>query len=159
MQILVSMASGPTARLSKKERKKNATRKPRKQSAVVPWRFNKHGELQVLLVSSSHSNKWGLPKGGVEPDMTKRKSAETEAYEEAGLLGNATKKLGKYAYVKGATGRPQKVDVYAMEVTRRLKEWPESERRERKWFSIEKARKKLPNALSPMLEKLEGIVD
>jgi len=158
MEITVSLASGPTQKLPKKIRRKNASRKPRKQSGVIPYRFNKHGELQVLLVSSSHSEKWGLPKGGVEPDMTKRKSAETEAYEEAGLLGKAKKKLGKYAYIKGATGRPQKVDVYAMEVKERLTEWPEAERRQRKWFTIEKARKKLPSALSPMLDKLEETV-
>lgn len=153
--MLISIASGPTARLSKKQRKKNSTRKPRVQSGVIPYRITDDGDVEILLVSSSHSGKWGIPKGGAEPHLTKRKSAALEAFEEAGLKGKAKKKLGRYTYTKGATGRPQVVTVYAFKVKHELDTWLEAERRTRKWFPLDKAYKKLPALFGPMLDKLD----
>lgn len=153
--MLISISSAPTRRLSSSERKSNLTRKPRKQSGVIPYRVSPEGDVEILLVSSSHSGKWGIPKGGVEPNMTKRQSAVMEAMEEAGLKGKATDKLGVYSYIKGSTGRPQKVTVYAFRVKKELDTWLEAERRTRKWFKLDKARKKLPSVLGPMLDKVE----
>tara|TARA_B100000700_G_scaffold101966_1_gene114977 strand:+ start:27560 stop:28033 length:474 start_codon:yes stop_codon:yes gene_type:complete len=152
----IAVASEPTKKLSKKKRKRNAERKPRKQSGVIPYRV-RNGYVEILLVSSSHSGKWGIPKGGVEPDLTKRESASTEAFEEAGLKGKAKKRLGEFTYVKGATGRPQHVVVYAMRVKRELNDWMESHRRERKWFTLKQAKKKLPRHFGPMLDKVQVI--
>lgn len=151
----ISISSAPTRKLPPKQRRKNLQRKARRQSGVIPYRVVGLGEVEILLVSSSHSGKWGIPKGGVEPDMTKRESAATEAFEEAGLKGKAKTKLGKYSYVKGATGRPQVVTVYALKVKHELDDWLEAERRTRKWFHIDKAHKKLPALFGPMLDKLE----
>lgn len=151
----ISISSNATRRLPKAVRLANSTRKPRKQSGVIPYRVTSDGDVEILLVSSSHSGKWGIPKGGVEPDMTKKESAATEALEEAGLVGKAKTKLGSYTYVKGATGRPQIVDVYAFRVRKELKHWLEKHRRTRKWFTLEKARAKLPTILHEMLDKVE----
>lgn len=158
MRIEIAQASAPTEKLGKEARIANAMRKPRKQSGVIPYRVTEEGKLEILLVSSSHSGKWGIPKGGVETDMTKRMSAATEALEEAGLKGKAKKKLGTYTYVKGATGRPQIVDVYAMRVRKQLQNWLERDRRTRKWFSTKKARKHMPSAMWPMVDKLERLI-
>tara|TARA_Y100001963_G_scaffold158990_1_gene260721 strand:- start:1017 stop:1460 length:444 start_codon:yes stop_codon:yes gene_type:complete len=113
-------------------------KKPRIQGAVIPW-IDEGGKLKIILVRSSHSGKWGLPKGGVEDHLSKKQSAELEALEEAGLKGVLGKKLDSYKYIKGKTGREQIVHVYPMRVTEILNKYLESEWRERKTFDVKKA--------------------
>lgn len=146
MKITIPMAA---------EAKSQKSRKPRRQSGIIPYRV-KDGALQVLLISTTHAGKWGIPKGGVEPYLRKRDSAAKEAYEEAGLLGRLDKeKLGSYKYTKGSTGRKQEVAVFSMKVRKLKNSWDEDHRRERRWFHVDDARKVLPKKLLPMLAKLE----
>lgn len=147
----------------KKDKKKKASykalpvkKKPRKQSGVIPYRV-RNGYVEVVLVSTTHAAKWGIPKGGLEPDMSKKESAANEAFEEAGLHGKVKKKIGSYTYRKGSTGRMQTVDVYAMKVKKELDHWMESHRRTRKWFTVDQARAKLHSRFSPMLDKVEKL--
>lgn len=56
-----------------------------------------------------------------------------EAWEEAGLEGRVhTRPMGKYRYSKG--GKPWEVDLFFMEVTSAHRNWPEDNRRKRKWI-------------------------
>ena len=100
-----------------------------RQSAVLPYR-READDVQVLLVTSRKGKRWVLPKGIVEPGLTAAESAAKEAREEAGVQGTVTKdSLGKYRYKKwGGTCR---VEVYPMEVTGEVNDWPESETRKR----------------------------
>ncbi len=78
--------------------------------------------------------------------QTPAEAAATEAFEEAGLTGEATDQcLGVYSYSK-----PHKVGnapivtlVYPLHVKNVHSKWPEKHQRRRKWFSQQKAAKKL----------------
>lgn len=131
----------------------SAKKKPRIQGAVIPW-VVEGGKLKIILVRSSHSGKWGLPKGGVEDHLSKKGSAELEALEEAGLEGKMGKKIGTYTYIKGKTGRDQIVHVYPMEVRKQLKKYLESEWRERKTFDIKKAVGKVNNKQAKLIKEV-----
>ena len=108
------------------------------QSAALPYRHH-NGEVQVLLVTSSSGQKWGIPKGICEPGLTPQDSAATEALEEAGVTGQIGEVcLGRYDHAKwGATCA---VTVYAMRVTGMVSDecWDENHR-QRRWLSPERA--------------------
>lgn len=118
--------------------------KVRKQSGVIPFSYDKQGDLRITLIKTKHKNNWGIPKGGIEDHLNAKDSALKEAFEEAGLEGYIDgASLGQYNYVKGKTGKMQNVKMFPMRVTNKLKVYDESEWRERKTFSPEKALKKL----------------
>lgn len=129
-------------------------KKPRKQSAIVPYRYDSKGNLNIILIKSKHKNNWGIPKGAIEPHLTTKQSAKLEALEEAGLKGKVTHKLGQYDYVKGSTGRRQKVKVFAMNVSKMKDRYLESKWRTRKEFPAHKAIKKLNRDQKVFLEHL-----
>jgi len=111
------------------------------QSGVLAYRRRK-GTLKILLVTSSDTGRWVIPKGNLEDGMTARESAEKEAYEEGGLVGKvATDSIGSYRYRKSETkgGQCCEVEVYLMKVGETLPKWPEASVRRRKWFSIKQA--------------------
>ncbi len=78
--------------------------------------------------------------------QTPADAAATEAFEEAGVSGEALDVcLGVYSYSK-----PQKVGnapivtlVYPLHVTHVHSKWPEKRERRRKWMSPRKAAKKI----------------
>ncbi|MDR3609894.1 MAG: NUDIX hydrolase [Ignavibacteriaceae bacterium] len=107
------------------------------QSGVIPYR-RKDNRIEVLLITSIRKKKWIIPKGYVEFNLSHFESAKKEAYEEAGIYGeNETIELGSFAVHKDI-GKCY-IRVYSMEVTEILEEYPDKEKRKRKWFSIEDA--------------------
>lgn len=110
------------------------------QSGVVPYRFNKKGELEILLISKKNGG-WSMTKGGIEKDMSPIASAQKEALEEAGIIGTVESYLGSMKYVK--QGQKQDVQWYLMSVTKEKNKWDESEVRERKWMTPKKALNKI----------------
>ena len=134
-----------------------------RQSAIIPYRMHKK-QLQIMLIGSSKRNHWVVPKGIHEPGLSAQKSAEREAYEEAGIRGEVSKSmLGEYEYTKwGANCR---VEVYAMRVKEILpdSEWEETHRG-RKWLSTDAALSLIKEpSMRPMiqslLERIKGDVD
>ncbi len=108
------------------------------QSAAIPYRIEK-GELQILVISSSGNNHWGIPKGIIEPGYTAPASAAIEAWEEAGVRGIISEHMiGHYQHKKW--GGTCTVQVYPMAVTNMVDdhEWEESHR-SRQWLSLKKA--------------------
>ena len=112
-----------------------------KQSAVIPYRMN--GEsCEVLLITSRKKQNWILPKGIIEIGMSAEESASKEAMEEAGVVGLVGDELiGEYKYEKW--GGLCRVKVFPLLVKKILEKWPEDNIRQRKWFAIDKAIKKL----------------
>jgi len=107
------------------------------QSGVIPYRI-RAGQIEIALVTASSGPHWTIPKGHVEPDLTPEDSAAKEAYEESGLLGSVhDRPLGSYVYEK--RGRWRRVDVFALEVEKELKRWPEMLVRKRQWMTVEEA--------------------
>lgn len=125
-----------------------------RQSAVIPYRMQKN-KIQIMLIGSSKRNHWVVPKGIHEPGLSAQKSAEREAYEEAGIRGTVSKSmLGEYEYAKW--GASCKVKVYAMSVREILpdSEWEETHRG-RKWLSIDEALSLIKEqSMRPMIQSL-----
>ena len=111
------------------------------QSAVIPYR-KKNKTLQIMLITSRGSGRWVLPKGNIEADMTPRQSAIVEAFEEAGINGRVPKsRFGEYVYQKVDKKKKMscRVEVFEMQVTTILTNWPEKFQRNRSWMTIEEA--------------------
>ena len=109
------------------------------QASVIPYRDGKDG-LEVLLVTTS-SGRWIIPKGVIDPGETAEHAAAREAEEEAGVRGDMHDGLvGTYTHEKW--GGTCTIRVFAMAVTEQMKKWPEMDSRERAWLSLEKAAKR-----------------
>ena len=124
-----------------------------RQSAAAPVRIV-DGRIEVLLVTSLRSGRWILPKGIVERDMTPAQSAAKEAWEEAGVHGEPDiHSLGMFETSKW--GGVCSVEVFRMDVTKIADQWPESDKRERKWFALADAIKEVhPDGAAEILQKI-----
>ncbi|MBU0678504.1 MAG: NUDIX hydrolase [Verrucomicrobia bacterium] len=108
-----------------------------RQSGVIP--IHREGKMiEVLLITSRGRKRWIIPKGIVEPYLSPAESAAKEAYEEAGIRGTvSTPALGSYRYSKW--GGTCHVEVFLMNITGLIENWPEADFRERRFFSIREA--------------------
>lgn len=107
-----------------------------RQSGVIPYRKRK-GKLELLMVTSTGKKRWVIPKGVKEPHLSPRKSAMKEAWEEAGIRGKVSRPaIGAYRYRKW--GGICTVQVFAMEVSKVVRNWEESFR-DREWFTHREA--------------------
>jgi 8-oxo-dGTP pyrophosphatase MutT (NUDIX family) len=117
----------------------------RVQYAALPYRRNGDARTEVMLVTSRETRRWVIPKGWPHKGRTPHRSAAREAYEEAGVVGRVHRDpLGSFSYEKRLpTGDTVvcKVDVFALEVRRQSREWPEKHEREVKWLSPGQAAK------------------
>ncbi len=126
---------------------------PIRQSAVIPFR-EKDGGLQILLITSRTDGRWIVPKGHVEPYLSPAESAAREADEEAGVRGELLDRcVGSYRYSK--YGHDRQVDVFLLRVTEVFDDWLEKDERKRRWFSLEKAARKIKNA--ELVRMIEGL--
>ncbi|VAH32020.1 unnamed protein product [Triticum turgidum subsp. durum] len=57
-------------------------------AGCVPYRVDKDGQLEVLMVSTANRDDLVFPKGGWEDDEDVYEAACREALEEAGVRGN-----------------------------------------------------------------------
>lgn len=109
------------------------------QFAALPYRLSDDGELEILLISSRDTGRWIIPKGWPIKKCSGPRTAETEAFEEAGIKGKvASKPIGTFDYLKtdkGQDDRRCRVTVYPMRVDKDLKKWPEKDERRLRWLS------------------------
>jgi 8-oxo-dGTP pyrophosphatase MutT (NUDIX family) len=127
------MAEGPTGMAA------------RNQMGALCWRM-RGTRPEILLITSRDTGRWVIPKGWPMSDMSSADAAAREAWEEAGVEGSAGAALGFFAYRKGLPDRaavPCVVEVFALRVDRLADRYPEKGQRRRKWFSPEKAAKKV----------------
>lgn len=107
------------------------------QSGVIPWK-RLAGEINILLITSSKSDRWLIPKGHLEPLLPAHESAMVEAFEEAGVLGRVFHDaVGVWQYRKRRADYC--VTVFPMEVLDELPRWPEMGKRQRRWLPIDRA--------------------
>lgn len=115
---------------------------PRRQVGALVWRFE-DGVLEVLLITSRDTGRFVIPKGWPMKGMSDAKAAAREAFEEAGVEGKIGKKpIGHYSYNKifgPGFALPCVVDVYAMQLDKTLKRWPEKQERKRHWLPLHEA--------------------
>lgn len=124
------------------------------QYAALPWR-RVNGELQILLVTTLTTRRWIVPKGWPIPGLSPCDCAAHEAAEEAGVSGDMqAKSLGSFHYEKRRkTGDilPCRVEVFAVEVQRQRRSWPEKAIRQTCWCSADEA---LARVREPGLRRL-----
>ena len=113
-----------------------------KQSGAIPYLERDGRLLTVLVTSGKNSSFWLFPKGHLEENLTSAEAAAAEAYEEAGIRGQISRKaLGTYSFVK--FGREYRVKLYPLKVKKVFKKWPEANRRSRAIISFDEAIERL----------------
>lgn len=125
------------------------------QAGALCWRGG--GEaLEVLLVTSRRSGKWGLPKGWALHGRPLHRTATREAWEEAGVVGTAENRLlglvpaPKHFRLVGSIDWT--LACYPLQVERLADEWPERGQRQRRWFALAAAAAAVrPKSLAPLL--------
>lgn len=119
---------------------------PRVQYGALCWRKHR-GRLQVLLVTSRDTGRWIIPKGWPIDGLSPAETALREAWEEAGVEGEASAdSLGLFPYDKMLSPErtvPCLVAVYGVHVKRLRGSFPERAQRRRKWFAPDKAAQKV----------------
>lgn len=107
------------------------------QVAALPFRRSR-GIVEVLLVTSS-SGRWIIPKGDIDSGMQPHLAAEKEAFEEGGVRGRiGDRQLGTFPTRKEQDGAaiPVEVTVFPLEVQEELQSWPENDWRRRRWLPL-----------------------
>ncbi len=133
------------------------------QAAVIAFREDAEGQLEVLLIRRPDQRKWRIPKGIVEPGISLEDTARDEAVEEAGIVGRlSVQPVGYYSFKKW--GGICHVSVFLMRVTDVHAEYPEKDNRMRRWFPPATAaqiarRKKVRKLIAelPRLIKQQGL--
>lgn len=100
--------------------------------------------VEVLLITSARSGRWIVPKGNVDGGMRPHLAAAKEAEEEGGVRGRiAERPIGSFCYGKERDGAicQLEVDLYPLEVSDELAQWPEMSFRDRQWLLQEDAAK------------------
>ena len=104
----------------------------RKEIGVIPY-FEKNGVSKFVIITTLGSkSRWIFPKGQPEPDMKDDEVAVNEAFEEAGVIGTIREKPVK---IKFDTGRDVIIyKLYPFKVSKICRNWPEKNRRTRKYL-------------------------
>jgi len=116
--------------------------KPRKQVAALAVRNDAVGRVRVMLMTSRETKRLVVPKGWPMKDRADHSAAETEAKQEAGVVGRVHRKpIGSYDYWKRLADHFVfcRVKVFLLEFERQLATWKEHDQREIEWFEIEDA--------------------
>ncbi len=138
-----------------------AVKKPgtKKQYAALPWRY-RGPTREILLISSRDTGRWVIPKGWPIKGLSPAETAAREAYEEAGLGGQVSKKpIGQFEYGKrldNGTVLPTRVEVFSFEQMVQHPDWPEQGQRRLQWFSVPEAADAVDEPqLKDIIRKLE----
>lgn len=134
----------------------------RTQYGALCWRL-RGDHLQILLVTSRDTGRWVIPKGWPHDDLDGAQSAAREAWEEAGVEGKADPRcLGVFGYDKLHPTQecvPCVVGVYGLRVSKLVRRFPERSQRRRKWFSVEKAAKRVAEPeLRALMLSMRGVL-
>ncbi len=116
--------------------------KPLKQVGALCVCVTDDQKPVILLVTSRDTGRWVIPKGWPTKRLKAHEAAAREALEEAGVSGKIGKKpIGSYEYLRPHQNGNQlhTVSVYLLAVRSSLDHWPEEGQRERAWFSISTA--------------------
>ena len=103
------------------------------QAAAIPVRRG-----QICLVTTSSGRRWIVPKGQVPLGISPSLLAACEAWEEAGVLGQIDENP-LCVFPLSKRGRTQDVQVFLLEVTRIVNDWPERRLRQRIWLPPDEA--------------------
>ncbi len=103
----------------------------------------KHGKkrkkkCKIYLVTSRVQGQWIIPTGKLEKNLSNRRVALLEAFEEAGILGKLDAQFKVHVQLQRPCGKKTRTTiVFLLYVKRILNHWPEESQRKRKAISIE----------------------
>jgi diphosphoinositol-polyphosphate diphosphatase len=105
-------------------------------------------KTHVLLIQSTRRSGWVLPKGGWESDESCTEAAQREAWEEAGIVCNIDYDLGQITETRTpkhtSKDAPKSLyQFYQATVTREEADWPERQKRTRRWATYSEAKEAL----------------
>jgi phosphohistidine phosphatase len=125
-----------------------------RQVGVIPYRVAGNGKPQVLLIAKHGKEKWAIPTGFHDLELSAEESACRRAREMAGVSGEVDEvPLGVYELHKW--GGICTVEVFGMQVKDTLDDW--DERRRRAWLAPKRAAKLLDRCeVVPLLHELVG---
>lgn len=128
----------------------------RMQCAALCYRFKKKTAIpEILLITSRDTGRWVIPKGWPMEGKLCHEAAAREAYEEAGVRGEAgAERIGFYMYDKGMDHGLKvqcMVQVYPIVVLDMLKNFPEKGSRKMEWVTFDEAANRVAE---PMLKDL-----
>ena len=86
-----------------------------------------------MLLITTKSKKWGLPKGNMIRKLGPSRTALVEAFEEAGIAGKVNKEAIQCMHKNTC------LNLYPMLVTKVYSSWPEESKRSRKWVKLSEA--------------------
>ncbi|NLE59791.1 MAG: NUDIX hydrolase [Planctomycetes bacterium] len=110
------------------------------QAGAIPYRYDPSGRLEILLIRRLDKERWGIPKGLIDPGVTPRETARAEAIEEAGVVGTLSDQpVGFFSFNKKKWDAMVHVTVFLLRVTEIQAEYSEQYRREREWFPFNTA--------------------
>lgn len=127
--------------------------------------------LVLMISSAARKDRWIFPKGGVEKDEPDYESAaRRETWEEGGCVGDIVRELGTIEDMRPPKKWNKNLKEFAqsedeviqhpprsefhffeMIVTELVQTYPESKKRDRKWFSYDEAKNQLISAKRPEL--------
>jgi 8-oxo-dGTP pyrophosphatase MutT (NUDIX family) len=130
-----------------------------RQAGAIPY-VVVDGQIAVLLITS-RSGRWILPKGRLISGLQPHETALREAREEAGIEGVVSDKpLGRWRTLKwrGVRLLPLEVDLYPMRVTQQFDAWEEQSERKRHWAGLREAQRVLSDSrLADIAMKLKEL--
>lgn len=116
-----------------------AKKKARLKIAALPIRYHKKKGLQICLITSRKRGYWIVPTGKPEKKLSDADVAQLEAYEEAGVLGRASRKQSfRHSTCSLRKQLHRNLKLYPLKVRKELKRWPEAGQRRRKWIKVSK---------------------
>ena len=110
---------------------------------VIPF-SDKGSQSAILLITSLTRSRWILPKGKLDLQESHEDGCKREAFEEAGITGKVLNDFPITTLITSASeGKIEKFPVtfYPFSVQKELDDWPEKQKRERRWFLLEDVRK------------------
>lgn len=112
-----------------------------KQFAALPFRV-RGSRIDVLLITTRRKRRWSIPKGWPIDAAKPHRTAEIEAWEEAGLVGRVKPKdVGRYTHRKARRKRKVlcHIRVFPLKVRKQMKRWPERGQRDMIWLPASQA--------------------
>jgi 8-oxo-dGTP pyrophosphatase MutT (NUDIX family) len=145
VEVRSRQTSGCSVRLSELRKLREC-----EKVAAVCYRV-RAGEAEFLLVQTRGSRRWTFPKGSTEAGLTHAQMAAIEAFEEAGVHGRMEEAAFAQYFSRRRSGgwssaNRMVVSAHLCEVLRLSS--PKETGRNRTWFSVRDAKKKLREARS-----------